>query len=144
MYLQRFQKVVTGVRNQFPTSPWITTQQAEDLLKSQQKVLLVDARLKDEFKVSKIPGAVNIPISSKAPEIKQKLIGAKVCENTKLITYCAISVRSSLMLNKIQKLTNQDPDLKIELENLLNMEGSIFKWAIENRHLGDENGKSTK
>ena len=134
MYLQRFQKVVTGVRNQFPTSPWITTQQAEDLLKSQQKVLLVDARLKDEFKVSKIPGA----------EIKQKLIDAKVCENTKLITYCAISVRSSMMLNKIQKLTSQDPDLKIEPENLLNMEGSIFKWAIENRQLVDENGKPTK
>ena len=45
MYLQRFQKVVTGVRKQFPNSPWITTQQAEDLLKNQhQKVLLIDAR----------------------------------------------------------------------------------------------------
>ena len=95
MYLQRFQKVVTGVRKQFPNSPWITTQQAEDLLKNQhQKVLLIDARLKDEFKVSKIPGALNIPISTKNPEIKQKLVDAKICENTKLITYCAISTIS--------------------------------------------------
>ena len=49
-----------------------------------------------------------------------------------------------MMINKIQKLINENPDLKIQSKNLLNMEGSIFKWAIENRELIDENGKATK
>ena len=102
MYLQRFQKLIHGVKNQFPNSPWITTQQVEDLLKS-QKVILVDSRLKDEFKVSRIPSAINIPISTKGPEIKQKLMDANICQNTKIINYCAVSLRSSMMTNKIQK-----------------------------------------
>ena len=144
MYLKRFQKLIHGVKNQFPNSPWITTQQVEDLLKN-QKVILVDSRLKDEFKVSRIPSAINIPISTKGPEIKQKLMDANICQNTKIINYCAVSLRSSMMTNKIQKLINEDPDMKfINPENLLNMEGAVFKWAIENRHLIDENGNSTK
>ena len=49
------------------------------------------------------------------------------------------------MTNKIQKLIKEDPDLKfIKPENLLNMEGAIFKRGIENRHLLDENGNPTK
>ena len=91
MYLQRFHKVIQRVRNQFPNSPWITTQQAEDLLNHHHKVVFIDSRLKDEFKVSRIPRSINIPISTKGPEIKQKLMDANIGKNTKIINYCAIS-----------------------------------------------------
>lgn len=91
MYLQRFHKVIHGVRNQFPNSPWITTQQAEDLLNNHHQVVFIDSRLKDEFNVSRIPRSINIPISTKGPEIKLKLMDANIGQNTKLINYCAIS-----------------------------------------------------
>ena len=39
------------------------------------------------------------------------------------------------MTSKILKLIQEDPDLKfIKPENVHNMEGAIFKWAMENQH----------
>ena len=90
MYLQRFNKVVKGIKSQFPNSPWISTQQAEEFVNKHKKVLFIDARGKDEVKVSKIQNSVNIGVSSKLPEIKAKLLNSNINEDTKLISYCII------------------------------------------------------
>jgi rhodanese-related sulfurtransferase len=93
-----------------------------------KSIFLIDARAKEEFQISHISGAKNIPYNAK--ELLNYLINIK--PDNPIVVYCSVGYRSSILARKLQTLGFKD---------VHNLEGSIFKWANEGRPLVQ--GKTT-
>ena len=115
-------EVISDIRNRYPDVKQLQTAELQSRLTNtdSEPVILIDARAKEEFHVSHISGAKNIPYNSKDP--LKHLINIKP-ENP-IVVYCSVGYRSSILASKLQTLGF------IEVYNL---EGSIFKWANEGR-----------
>jgi rhodanese-related sulfurtransferase len=115
-------EVISDIRNRYPDVKQLQTTELQSRLTNpdSEPIILIDARAKEEFHVSHISGAKNIPYNSKDP--LKHLINIKP-ENP-IVVYCSVGYRSSILASKLQTLGF------IEVYNL---EGSIFKWANEGR-----------
>lgn len=117
-------EVISDIRNKYPDVKQLQTAELQSWLSGpkKQSIFLIDARAKDEFQVSHISGAKNIPYNSKDP--------LKHWTNSQpdipIVVYCSVGYRSSILAKKLQTLG---------FEDVYNMEGSIFKWANEGRSL---------
>ncbi len=117
-------EVIRDIRKKFPDVKQLQTAELQSRLTSpnSEQVILIDARRKEEFHVSHISGAKNIPYNSKDP--------LKYLTNIKpdnpIVVYCSVGYRSSILARKLQTLG---------FKEVYNLEGSIFKWANEGRLL---------
>lgn len=130
----------------FPTTPQITTEElsacttnpAED-----EKLLIIDARRPDEFKISHLPSAQHLWFRATDKEIADYLKRETEPEKPlKVAAYCSVGYRSSILTDRINSLANSDPELSnVSAQNL---QGSIFKWHNEGRPIVDSSGRDTK
>ena len=117
-------EVTRDIRKKFPDVKQLQTAelQSRQTSPNSEQVILIDARRKEEFHVSHISGAKNIPYNSKDP--------LKYLTNIKpdnpIVVYCSVGYRSSILARKLQTLG---------FKEVYNLEGSIFKWAHEGRLL---------
>ena len=130
--------VISFLRRQFPDSPGIQTNELDDKIQNNQNVFLVDCRRPDEYSVSRIPNATNIHFKCSDEDLKSAL--ANVDENVTIVNYCSLGYRSGVMTKRILDLGLDN----VSQERVYNLEGSIFKWAQEERPLIDGKGQSTK
>ena len=117
-------EVTRDIRNKYPDVKQLQTAELQSWLTSpdSEPVILIDARRKEEFNVSHISGARNIPYNSKDP--LKYLINIK--PDNPIVVYCSVGYRSSILARKLQTLG---------FKEVHNLEGSIFKWANEGRPL---------
>jgi rhodanese-related sulfurtransferase len=110
------------VRKRFPTVPQISTEAlAKWLASGESHPLLLDARRPEEFQVAHLPGACRLnPDESAGP------VELEAPKDTPIVTYCAVGYRSSKLAQQL---------LEAGFTNVQNLEGSIFRWANENRPL---------
>ena len=89
-------------------------------------IVLLDARSATEFKVSHLPGAILAGNTRAALEA----LAASDPGRT-VVVYCSVGYRSSRLAEKLRARG---------IENVFNLEGSLFQWANEGRPLyrGDE------
>ncbi len=117
-------EVTRDIRNKFPDVKQLQTDELHSWLSGSisESIFLIDARAKEEFQISHISGARNIPYNSKDP--------LKYLTNIKpdypVVVYCSVGFRSSILARKLQTLG---------FKEVHNLEGSIFKWANEGRPL---------
>jgi rhodanese-related sulfurtransferase len=117
-------EVRRDIRNKYPDVKQLQTAELQSWLTNSgsKPVIIIDARRKEEFNVSHISGAKNIPYNSKDP--------LKYLTNIKpdnhIVVYCSVGYRSSILARKLQTLG---------FKEVHNLEGSIFKWANEGRPL---------
>ncbi len=109
------------IHSEFPDVPRMQTSELADILNkaNEQKPLLLDVRTKAEFDVSHLAGATRVEPGvdiSKLPLPKDKPI----------ITYCSVGYRSAALAKKLRDAG---------YTHVTNLEGSIFRWAHENRPL---------
>ena len=109
------------IHSEFPDVPRMQTSELADVLNKPkaQKPLLLDVRTKAEFDVSHLAGATRVEPGadvSKLPLPKDKAI----------VTYCSVGYRSAAMAKKLRDAG---------YTHVTNLEGSIFRWANENRPL---------
>jgi len=107
--------------------PTISPQSLAEALSSNTAPLLLDVRSEAEFKTSHLPGAVHFPPGS---PISDALRTADT-----IVAYCSVGVRSS---REVARLRDAG------LENVSDLEGSIFRWARENRPLVGANGPTAQ
>lgn len=74
--------------------------------------VLIDVREKDEFAISHLPTAVNIP----------KATAVQYPQNTPIVVYCSVGVRSADFAEQLGDLG---------FTSVLNLRGSIFAWGNE-------------
>ena len=134
--------VIAYIRRQFPNTPNIDTNTALELTKENDNVLLLDVRRPDEFGISRIPGAKNVHFRCSDEELKEAL--NETNENTKIVSYCSLGYRSAIITNRIREMSEKDSNVKVRTDNVFNLEGSIFKWANENKPLTDSANETTR
>jgi rhodanese-related sulfurtransferase len=101
----------------------------EELNISQSDFLILDAREKEEFDISHLPGAVHIGYKS----MDENLIN-RIDKNQKVALYCSVGYRSEKVGQKLMKLGFQD---------VSNVYGSIFEWVNQGYPVYDDKEQPT-
>ena len=109
------------VRDHFPLVRQMSTDDFALLLEEQPEITILDTREPQEYEVSHIQGAVLAQNAADAIEL--------------LVVYCSVGYRSSHIAAILSRRG---------YSNVFNLEGSIFKWANENRPIysGDDRASS--
>jgi rhodanese-related sulfurtransferase len=93
-------------------------------------VQIVDVREPDEFAVSHIPGAINVPSGTADTDLL-----AAVSSDGLVILYCSIGFRSSSVARRLKSAGRT---------NVYNYAGSIFAWANAGQTLQSNKSTATK
>ena len=112
--------VEARITSEFPSVPSVTTAElASALQDGGQPVTLLDVRTPGEFAVSHLDEAYLVD----SPEDAASLI-ARVAPDGLVVAYCSVGYRSAALVAKLNKRG---------IENVVNLQGSIFAWANEGR-----------
>ncbi len=116
-------EVISDIRDKYPDVNQLRTDELYSWLTApdSEPIIIIDARVKEEFHVSNITGAMNIPYD-KDP-LKHFTC---VDPDRSIVVYCSVGYRSSILAEKLQDMG---------FTKVYNLEGSIFKWANEGRPL---------
>lgn len=106
--------------------PYISTTELEN-----SKYVLLDAREPKEYEVSHIPNAIFVGFNHFQPEKMRKLIKN---QNSPIVVYCSIGVRSEQIGEKLQKLG---------YTNVHNLYGGIFEYKNNGGTVVNQNNKKT-
>ncbi len=107
------------IRHDFPNVKRITTADLAAWLKNDERVqpLLLDVRTGAEFEVSHLESARHVEPDASASVINQP-------KDQPIVTYCSVGYRSGAFAEKLREAG---------FTKVVNLEGSIFKWANEER-----------
>lgn len=108
----------------------ITTAEAAAALGTPEPPLLLDTREPDEYATSHLPGARHLP-----PDADPAEVLADVPRDRPVLVYCSVGWRSARFAQRMAAAGFTD---------VRNVEGSIFRWAIEGRPLVDAAGAPTE
>ena len=115
-------KVVNAkIRTEFPGVLRIRTAELAEWLadEKRQMPILLDVRTAAEFEVSHLRDAQNVAPDSPASAIK-------LAKDQPIVTYCSIGYRSGGFAERLRQAG---------YVRIVNLEGSIFRWANEGRPL---------
>jgi len=101
--------LLTACSKKFQT---ITTNEALKLM--EEGVTVIDVRTEDEFNLSHIKNAINIPLD--------EIMNIDYDKDTKLIIYCASGVRSQNAINQL---------IDLGYTSLYNLDGGLLNWGGE-------------
>lgn len=93
-------------------------------------VIILDAREREEFDISHIPGATYIGYDNPDWTVLNT-----IDKEAEVVLYCSVGYRSEKLGEKVQEQG---------FSKVYNLYGSIFEWANEGLPLVDKNGDSTK
>ena len=87
-------------------------------------VLLLDVREQKEYAVSHLPGAVRVDPGASARQLAALI--AEQPDGVHVVSYCSVGVRSAILTKRLNEAGHA---------NAVNLNGSIFEWANEDRPL---------
>jgi rhodanese-related sulfurtransferase len=93
--------------------------------------LLLDVRRADEFAVSRIAGARNVPVGD---GFAARVRALGIDTNRPVMLYCSVGYRSSQAAQALQEAGFPD---------VANLEGSLFAWANSGRPLAGPSGSAS-
>jgi len=89
------------------------------------RVQLLDVRTAEEFAVSHLPGARRLDPAASDPALLRELPATRPA-GARVVVYCAVGYRSARMAERMRAAG---------LDDVVNLEGGIFRWANEGRPL---------
>lgn len=109
------------IHREFPDVPRLQTSELAELLSNakEPKPALLDVRTKAEFDVSHFAGATRVEPGSDVTKLA-------LPKDKPIVTYCSVGYRSAALAKKLRDAG---------YTQVTNLEGSIFRWANENRPL---------
>ncbi len=113
-----------AVRAKFPGVPQMTTADLVARLGDTNRPapILLDVRTRKEFDRSHLPSARHLDPDAKPAEVDRLLAG----QTNDVVVYCSVGWRSSALAQRLRAAGRT---------NVVNLEGSIFAWANEDRPL---------
>jgi rhodanese-related sulfurtransferase len=115
-------EVQARIDEAFPHVPSIETAALSELMQGRTpSLVLLDVREPEEFAVSHLKGAVRVT----SPDLAADLASGAP-EGAIIIAYCSVGYRSARLTAALRDRG---------LTNVRNLEGSIFRWANEDRPL---------
>ena len=118
----KWSDVLTEIRTRTPDVDHWTTAELARRIEQGDDLILIDVRASEEYAVSHLRHAISVPEN----DVKALKKLADEFDQQTLVLYCSVGYRSALAA---QKLHNQG------VTNVANLEGSLFKWANEDRPL---------
>ena len=109
------------IRRDFPDVKRITTAELAEWINDGKRPqpFLLDVRTRAEFEVSHLPRAHHVEPDAAASVVQQP-------HDLPIVTYCSVGYRSGRFAEKLRAAG---------FSNVVNLEGSIFRWANEGRPL---------
>lgn len=120
-----------AIKKDYPSVTHITTHSLAQWLADSSKPppLLLDVRAQKEFRVSHLKNAKWTPDKTAAvAHLKH------ADKNQPIVVYCSVGYRSAALAATLKKLGYQ---------KVLNLEGSIFQWRNEGRHVFSNSKKTS-
>ena len=111
--------------------PYISVEELR-MLQTNESIIVLDAREKNEFEVSKIPSALYIGYSEFSSE---GLSEKKIDKSTPIIVYCSLGIRSEVIGEKLKKEGYL---------NVKNLYGGIFEWKNKGYPVFDSQNVETE
>ncbi|XP_060068325.1 uncharacterized protein LOC132548475 [Ylistrum balloti] len=125
-------------------------QQVQDTSDARRKLVILDCRPDEEYVISHLEGSVRVDFDKDVDQIVKSLPEylqpVENLANTDIVCYCSLGYRSSIVADKFQKYLKENSGSLPsgpEFPAAVNLEGSLFKWANEGRHMVDSNGQKT-
>ena len=122
---ERLEELVAEIREDYPGVRHISL---AELKRDYAKALLVDVRDREEFEVSRLPGAVHAPEISDLDALRRQF------PERPFVLYCTVGVRSAIAA---QALNARAPE---GAPSVVNFAGSIFAWANGGEPLVNDEG----
>ena len=118
------------IRSEFPAVKRISTAELAEWLNdsTREQPLLLDVRTRPEFEVSHLRGACHVAPDAAASAIRPP-------KDRPIVTYCSVGYRSGRFAERLAAAG---------FSNVVNLEGSIFRWANEGRELVRDGRKVDK
>ncbi|XP_071489491.1 uncharacterized protein [Diadema antillarum] len=162
-----FQVVMSGVKKRFPRVSGISTEDLADLIERQEnakerRLVVIDVRPEEEYSISHIPSVVRVDPGTENMDIVRRTVhehltgeqpSGERSEPIHVVMYCSLGYRSSALAEKLQRCLEVD-DKKTAPKpsshgfpsnmHIYNLEGGLFKWAMEERELVDRFQQPTK
>jgi rhodanese-related sulfurtransferase len=112
------------------TVPLLYATDVYDSLSKHKNIVLFDARQKEEYNVSHLPGAIYVGYDEfDSSKIKH------IDKNKTIIVYCSVGYRSEKIGEKLKDLG---------FKNVYNLYGGIFDWKNNGYPVVDNCGKETE
>lgn len=121
-----WQFVERSVRTHHPDAPTITTERLGAWLADDARPppLLLDAREPEEYAVSHLPDAVRIDPGASVDALLTTVLSDSAGRS--VVVYCSVGARSGGVVQRLARAG---------LADVYNLEGSLFRWANEERPL---------
>lgn len=108
------------IESEFGSVPAVTTDSLARMIEAEADPVLLDVRTREEYEVSHLPGAVRVDPEGPWPELDSlQQTGRPV------VAYCSVGYRSAALTEALRERGVE----------VVNLEGSIFRWANEGRPL---------
>lgn len=120
----------------YPDMSHISRATFETQLQSNE-FLILDTRPVEEYNISHIKGALQVD-----PDISPKAFKTKfetALKNKKLVVYCSVGRRSSILGERIRNTALSAGAISIQ-----NLEGGLFGWHNDNRPLVNNSGATSE
>lgn len=105
----------------------------ETLALPKTKAILLDARDKEEYKISHLETAIRVGYTDFL--LKETLAKLPKDKTKKIVVYCSLGIRSETIAHKL---------VKEGYTNVYNLYGGIFEWKNANFNVVDSVGKQTE
>ena len=111
--------------------PYISVEELR-MLQLNDVVYILDAREFEEFKVSRLNGALYVGFS----DFSSELITEKITDSDRtIVVYCSVGIRSEKIGEKLRKAG---------YKNIRNLYGGIFEWKNKGFPIVDSEGNETE
>jgi len=111
--------------------PYISVEELR-MLQLNDDVYILDAREFEEFKVSRLNGALYVGFS----DFSSELITEKITDSDRtIVVYCSVGIRSEKIGEKLRKAG---------YKNIRNLYGGIFEWKNKGFPIVDSEGNETE
>jgi len=105
----------------------------EAMLADKDRMLLIDVREEEEFRVSRIPGAIRVDPGTWSWTFLAR--HGQEAAGKAVVFYCSVGVRSSKLAASVQEGLKQRGAVGV-----YNLRGGIFRWHNESRALAADRG----
>lgn len=119
-----------------PGVPLVSTDTLAAWLAGPAAPLLLDARTADEYAVSHLPGAVRVEPDAPADRLAARLATLRGTDAARpVVVYCSVGWRSAGVADRLRQAGAGD---------VRNLDGSVFRWALEGRPLVGPDGRPVR
>ncbi len=125
-------KVEANIQKRFPEIGHMNPAELAKQL-GRSEIVLVDVRNKEEYAVSRLPGAIRMEPGGSLESLQTKLGGREV--GSIVLFYCSVGERSSRLAMRAK-----DQLLKSGAQGVQNLKGGIFRWHNQSRSLVNASG----